>query len=163
MAGVCLYATLRTQTVTKLPAAASDPERRKRIPEKVKRAIDALIEGRARNISAAADLVECSRAYISRELGKPHIADYFKNRVAKAVALTGGRAAARLAELIDDERSAHVALDASKFVLGTLGIKPTADPAVNVNLNVPAGWIIDLTPPKEIELEALPPSPADGE
>lgn len=141
-----------------LPAVPDQP--RKRIPKKVKGAIDALINGDAKNIAKAAERQGCSRAYLSRELGRPHVSAYFKDRVAKAVALTSGRAAARLAELIDDPRSSHVALEASKFALGAIGVKPSADNSMNINLTIKAGYIIDLSEPGEQPMKVVSSEPA---
>jgi hypothetical protein len=48
-----------------------------------------------------------------------------------------------LNELIDGT-SAKVALEATKYSLGVAGIKAASDPQVNVNLEVRAGYILDL-------------------
>ena len=47
-------------------------------------------------------------------------------------------------ELLDCD-SAHVRNDASTFVLGVAGIKPKSDPQVSVNIELKAGYVIDLT------------------
>lgn len=52
--------------------------------------------------------------------------------------------AARLEALIDSA-SDHVAFDASKHVLAIAGIKPVAEPQVSVNIDVRAGYVIDLS------------------
>jgi hypothetical protein len=54
------------------------------------------------------------------------------------------RASARLVELLDAS-SEHVSLDASKHMLAIAGIKPTADAQVSVNIDIKAGYVIDLT------------------
>jgi len=54
------------------------------------------------------------------------------------------RASNRVLELIDAE-SEHVGLDASKHVLAIEGIKPRADAQVSVNIDIKAGYVIDLT------------------
>jgi hypothetical protein len=51
-----------------------------------------------------------------------------------------------LLELVDGT-SAKVSLEASKFALGVAGIKPAADAQVNVNLELRAGYILDLREP----------------
>ena len=58
--------------------------------------------------------------------------------------MSSGRAAARLNQLIDST-SQRVALEATKFSLGVAGIKPAADAAVNVNIAIQAGYVIDLS------------------
>jgi hypothetical protein len=52
-------------------------------------------------------------------------------------------AVTRLLELID-AGSEHVSFDASKHVLAIAGIKPAAEPQVSVNLEIRAGYVIDL-------------------
>jgi hypothetical protein len=64
--------------------------------------------------------------------------------------LSSGRAAARLNQLIDST-SQRVALEATKFSLGVAGIKPAADAQVNVNIDVKAGYVIDLSEPGQPE------------
>jgi hypothetical protein len=54
------------------------------------------------------------------------------------------RASKRVMELVDAE-SEHVSLDASKHVLAIEGIKPRADAQVSVNIDIKAGYVIDLT------------------
>jgi hypothetical protein len=44
-----------------------------------------------------------------------------------------------------DSASEHVRNDASAFVLGLAGIKPKADAQVSVNIDIKAGYVIDLT------------------
>jgi hypothetical protein len=47
-------------------------------------------------------------------------------------------------ELVDAS-SEHVSLDAAKHVLAIQGIKPTADQAVSVSIDLKAGFVIDLS------------------
>jgi len=59
-----------------------------------------------------------------------------------------GRAAARIMELLDSD-SDHVSFDASKHVLSIAGIKPASDANVNLNIELQAGFVIDLSEPGE--------------
>src|ERR1700682_5005622 len=54
------------------------------------------------------------------------------------------RASARLLELID-AASEHVSLDASKHMLALNGYQPPAGPTALVNINIQAGYVIDLS------------------
>jgi len=54
------------------------------------------------------------------------------------------RASKRVLELVDAD-SEHVSLDASKHVLAIEGIKPTQDAQVSVNIDIKAGYVIDLS------------------
>ena len=113
------------------------------IPAKVREAIAALVCGRAKTVTAAAEQVGLSREHLSRELSRPHIVEHLRTRAARTVAIASGRASARMTELIDSD-SEHVSFDASRHVLATAGIKPAADPNINLNVEVRAGYVIDL-------------------
>jgi hypothetical protein len=144
--------------------ASTTPElpdqRRRSIPMKIRGACAALVSGEVKTITAAAEKVGLSREHLSRELGRPHISAYFRDRVAKAVALTSGRAAARLAELLDAD-SEHVSLDAAKLSLGIAGIKPAPEASVNLNVELRAGFVLDLREPSEARpMKVVSPEPS---
>ena len=102
------------------------------------------MSGRARTLTIAAKRAGISREYFSRSLALPHVAAFLRDKAARVVAMGAGRAAARLNQLLDS-KSEHVSLDAAKFSLGVAGIKPTADASVNLNVEVRAGFVIDLS------------------
>jgi phage terminase small subunit len=109
----------------------------------VREAIDHYVSGRARTITAAAKKAGLSREYLSRSLSQPHVAAFLRDKASRVVALGAGRAAARLNQLLDS-KSEHVSLDAAKFSLGVAGIKPASDAQVSVNIDIKAGYVIDL-------------------
>ncbi|MFY9838172.1 MAG: hypothetical protein WAK55_17225 [Xanthobacteraceae bacterium] len=126
------------------PALPTQPQTKMRkLPPKIRAAIEALVSGQVRTITAAAKKVGLSRERLSRALGEPHNAEALRTRAAREVAMSAGRASARLTKLLDST-SERVALEATKFSLGVAGIKPAND-AVNVNVGVSvASWCIDL-------------------
>ena len=126
------------------PAPPSRPEpKRQPVPRKVRDAIELLVTGQVRTIKGAAERVGWARETLSKRLSRPECSEALRNRAAKEVALSSGRAAARLNQLIDST-SQRVALEATKFSLGVAGIKPAADAQVNVNFALRAGYVIDL-------------------
>jgi hypothetical protein len=136
----------RSETATPaLPTTTPQPKMRKP-PPKVRAAIEALVTGQAKTIKAAAEKVGLTRERLSRAFSEPHIAEALRTRAAREVALSSGRAAARLNQLIDST-SQRVALEATKFSLGVAGIKPVADAnvSVNVGIELKAGYVIDLS------------------
>ena len=134
--------TRSAEFATLAPLSRPEPKVRKP-PPKVRAAIEALVTGQVKTIKAAAEKVGLTRERLSRAFSEPHIAEALRTRAAREVALSSGRAAARLNQLIDSS-SQKVALDATKFSLGVAGIKPAAD-AVSVNVGVQvAGYVIDL-------------------
>jgi hypothetical protein len=117
-------------------AANRPPARKRPIPKAICLACDALVNGYAKTVTAA-EKVGITREYLSRRLGEPHIAEYLRKKAHRGVSIAAGRAAATKVELLDCE-SLHVRSDASTFVLGVAGIKPTPDPNINLNIELKA-------------------------
>src|SRR6266702_8533464 len=61
-------------------------DRPKPISGKVREAIASMVVGDTKNITAAAAKVGLSREHLSRELSKPHIADYLNQKVRRHLA-----------------------------------------------------------------------------
>ncbi len=79
-----------------------------------------------------------------------------ERRARETIAAGMMRASARLNQLVDAE-SEHVSFDATKHVLALAGIKPAADAQVSVNIDIKAGYVIDLSDnPKPIVDRASP-------
>ena len=113
-------------------------------PPKVRAAIEALVTGQVRTITAAAKKVGLTRERLSRAFSEPHNAEALRTRAAREVSLSAGRASARLNQLIDST-SQRVALEATKYSLQVAGIRPAPDNvSVNVGIQL-AGYVIDLT------------------
>jgi hypothetical protein len=126
-----------------VPATTTPQPKMRKPPPKVRAAIEALVTGQVRTITAAAKKVGLSRERLSRAFSEPHNRAALRARVDREVALTSGRAAARLGQLLDSS-SQRVALEATKFSLGVAGVKPAADAQVNVNLELRACYVISL-------------------
>lgn len=114
------------------------------ISRRIRTACDALVHGDVKTVTEAAAKANLSREHLSRELSKPHIAEYLRVKACRALAIGAGRAAAVKLELLDSA-SEHVRNDASAFVLGLAGIKPASNAQVSVNIDIKAGYVIDLT------------------
>lgn len=119
-------------------------DRTRPISRRIRAACDALVHGDVKTVTEAAAKANLSREHLSRELSKPHIAEYLRQKACRTLAIGAGRAAAVKMELLDSA-SEHVRNDASAFVLGLAGIKPKADAQVSVNIDIKAGYVIDLT------------------
>ncbi|MCC8957638.1 hypothetical protein H8B02_30665 [Bradyrhizobium sp. Pear77] len=130
-------------------------DRPKPISAKVREAIAGMVTGDAKNITAAAAKVGLSREHLSRELNKPHVADFMKQKVMRHLAVATTRAGAVKAELLDCD-NAMVRDRASSFVLGLAGIAPTSQPSVNVSIEVRAGYVIDLRDDHELPPPVIP-------
>jgi hypothetical protein len=115
------------------------------VPRKVHQAIELIATGRVKTIKAAAERVGYARETLSKKLSQPECVAAMKARAAKEVALGSGRAAARLNELMESP-SAKVSMEATKFSLQAAGIGPATAAPVNVNVEMRAGYVIDLRP-----------------
>jgi hypothetical protein len=139
-----------------LATTDTQPDKTRRISRRIRSACDALVHGDVKTITEAAAKANLSREHLSRELSKPHIAEYLRQKACRTLAIGAGRAAAVKMELLDSA-SEHVRNDASAFVLGLAGIKPAADPTALVNISFRAGYVIDVSPePGEI-IDVTPP------
>jgi hypothetical protein len=133
----------RALAVLDTPAPPTEVTAQRRISKKVRTAIEAMVSGQCKTIKDAAEKVGLSREHFTRELSKPHIAAYMREKVLKQLAIAAARAGAVKGELLDSDNE-MVRDRASSFVLGLAGITPATTPALNVNLEVRAGYVIDL-------------------
>jgi hypothetical protein len=127
------------------PAPAADIDQTKRISKKVRAAIDAMVAGgEIKTIADAARHAGLARETLSRSLGIPHIAEHLRQKVIRHLAIHAARAGATKVDLLDSDNA--MARDrASTFVLGLAGIQPATTPSVSLNIEVKAGYVIDLT------------------
>jgi hypothetical protein len=115
-----------------------------RITNKVRRAIAAMVSGEAKLIKDAAAHAGLAPESLSRALDKPHIQEYLRQKVIRRLGIAAARAGYVKGELLDSDNA--IARDrASSFILGLAGIQPTTNPSVSVNLEIKAGYVIDLT------------------
>ena len=116
----------------------------KRISKKVRAAIDAMVTGECKNITEAAAKAGFARESLSRALSVPHIAEHLRQKVIRHLAIHAARAGATKVDLLDSDNA--MARDrASTFVLGLAGIQPATTPSVSLNIEVKAGYVIDLS------------------
>jgi hypothetical protein len=123
----------------------------KPISKKVRAAIDLMEAGKVKTITDAAAQIGLSREHLSRELAKPHVVQFMHQKARRNLANAALRASNTKVDLLDAV-SERVRDMASSYVLGLAGIKPAAEPAMNVNINIRAGYVIDLSDePKVID------------
>jgi len=95
-----------------------------------------------------------SREHFTRELSKPHIAAHLRQKVLRSLAIATARAGAVKGELLDSDND-MVHDRASTFVLGLADIAPASMPSLSVNIEMRAGYVIDLSDSPR-ELKVLP-------
>jgi hypothetical protein len=131
-----------------------------RITTRVRKAVELMASGKCKTIVEAAEQVGLARESLGRALAKPHVIEHMRNRAIRTIAQAAGRAAEVKAELLDCGDS--MARDrASTFVLGTAGIGPATAPNLSINLEMRAGYVIDLSGNGYRERVATTAAPAD--
>jgi hypothetical protein len=126
------------------PAPIVPPDAPKRISKKVRAAIDLMVSGECKKIIEAAEKVGLARESLSRALSSPHVAEHLRQKVLRHLAIAAARAGAVKGELLDSD--SEIARDrASSFILGLAGIAPAATPSISLNLEIRAGYVIDLS------------------
>jgi hypothetical protein len=126
------------------PPAETAAAPARRISKKVIAAIDKMVSGECKKISEAAEAVGLARESLSRALSKPHVAELMRTKVLRSLAMASARAGAVKVDLLDSP-SELVRDRASSFVLGLAGIQPAASPTISLNLDIRAGYVIDLS------------------
>jgi hypothetical protein len=130
------------------PAPIVPPDAPRRISAKVRAAIGLMVSGESKRICDAAEKVGLARESLSRALSTPHVAEHLRQKVLRHLAMAAARAGAVKGELLDSD-SEIVRDRASTFVLGLAGIAPASTPSVNLNIEVKAGYVIDLRDPQD--------------
>jgi hypothetical protein len=145
---------------TKQELTTTDPKsvRERRVSKRIAEVVRLLLTGECKTQKAAAERVGMNETYLSEALRKPHVRVFIERRTRETIANGTLRASARLVELLDAS-SEHVSLDASKHLLAIDGIKPAAGPTTHVNLNIQAGYVIDLTEPGGSSVRIVSPLP----
>jgi len=115
----------------------------KRISKKLRAAIDAMVSGSCKTVAEAAEKGGMARESLSRALSTPHVAEHLRQKVVRHLAIAAARAGSTKVELLDSANE-MVRDRASTFVLGLADIQPATNPALNVNLDIRAGYVIDL-------------------
>jgi hypothetical protein len=124
--------------------APQKPSKERRIPARVARAIELLLTGEVTTQKAAAERVGLNAQHLSKMLQRDYIRVFCERRARQTISAGLMRASSRLNELVD-AGSEHVSLDATKHLLGIAGIAPAPTASVNVNIELKAGYVIDLS------------------
>ena len=144
-----------------LTTTDAKPVRERRVSPRVRHAIDLLLTGQCRLKKDAAREAKLSPERLSRALKEDHVIAYLTAQTRVLLATSQAPAAATMLRLLDQAKSEHVQKDVAIHLLGINGHKPAADPAAVVNVNIRAGYVIDLSddPPRTIDVT---PKPVDG-
>jgi hypothetical protein len=131
--------------------SATKPGKPPRISKRLAEAIRLVEDGTCATMKAVSERVNMNYTHLCEAFKKPHIQAFIARRRAENIARGTLRASARIGALVDAS-SEHVALHASRLLLETSGdLRSSAPGGVSVNIqnNVQAGYVIDLTPAVE--------------
>jgi hypothetical protein len=131
------------------PAPIVPPDAPKRISKKVRAAIGFMVSGECKTQTDAAARAGLARESLSRALSTPHVLAHLRLQTERRLAVAAARAGHTKIDLLDSD--SEIARDrASSFVLGLAGIQPASTPSVSLNLEIKAGYVIDLSddPPR---------------
>jgi hypothetical protein len=131
-----------------IPAEASGKAtakgKQRRVPAKVKYAVDLLFSGECKTQKAAAERAGLTREYLNRALAQDHVNDYFTHkaklemRAALPIAIA---VKAGLLHAVSEKVQSEVASE----IMGIGGISaPKTGHQTNVNVSVAAGYVINL-------------------
>jgi hypothetical protein len=126
------------------PPTAEPVDKPYKISAKIRAAIDLMVAGDVKTIVEAAEKAGLARESLSRALARPHVAEHLRTKVVKRLAIEAARAGAVKVDLLDSANE-MVRDRASSFILGLAGIAPATSPSLNVNIEVRAGYVIDLS------------------
>jgi hypothetical protein len=127
------------------------PVKERRVSRRMREFIHLVVTGECATQKAACERIGLHPGSIARELRKAHVRVFMERATRDSIASGMMRAGARLNELINAS-SEHVSADVSKHVLAIAGIKPAADTQVSVNIDIKAGYVIDLTDDMPIKI-----------
>jgi hypothetical protein len=153
-------AAITPSSAPALPAMNPQPKPRP-VPKKVRQAIQMMVQGNCRTWAAAAQRVGCARETMYRYFKRPECRQALRDAVERSVLMAGGRASARLTQLLDSS-SQRTSLDATRLALQALGVVGNGQNNVSVNVGVElrAGYVIDL---RERDDRSPLPKIAEGE
>jgi len=121
---------------------------------KVKRAIDAMLNGHAKSQRQAAAMVGLTPQALNRALQKPHIQEFIRKHVDQRIRTVGFlKAANTLEHLAANAQSEYVKADVSKHMLAIAGVKPTAERGTGGG----GGLVVQINLPGQIGAQSVQP------
>lgn len=145
-----------TETKPQSPQIEQEPAKPRKISKRLRQAVDLLVSGECKTQKAAAQRLNMAPETISRALRESHVLAYIEQQTRVALSRSQAPAAATLIRLATDAASEHVQKDAAIHLLNIAGHKPAPSTQVSVNVEIKAGYVIDLSDePKMVTVNDL--------
>lgn len=138
-------ATIPTASAPVQPQSEQKTVKTPRVPKKIVQLVDLLVSGECRTQTAGCQRLKLDRSYACKQLKLPHVLAYMEHRTRICLAQSQVPAAATMLRLLDEATSEHVQKDVAIHLLSIAGHKPAANTQVSVNVDIKAGYVIDLS------------------
>jgi hypothetical protein len=149
-------ATDNDKPTKELTSTDAKPAQERRVSPRVRHAIDLLLTGQCRLKKDAAAKANLTPERLSRAMKESHVLEYIAQQTRVLLTQSQAPAAATMLRLLDEAKSEHVMKDVAIHLLGISGHKVVADPSTSINVNIKAGWVIDLSDPPVRTIDVTP-------
>ena len=138
--------TIPAQSQPVPPQTDQKQAKPRKITKRVRHAVNLLITGECKTGKAAAERMKLAPEHLYRMLKEPHVLAYIEQQTRVVLAQSQAPAAATMLRLLNQAASEHVQKDVAIHLLGIAGHKPANTQQVSVNVDIKAGYVINLTP-----------------
>jgi hypothetical protein len=114
------------------------------LPRKISLAVEMLVSGEKRTITAAAQAVGLTREHLSKALRSPRAQVFLEQKTRETLSASRAPAAATLLRLLDQAKSEHVQKDIATTLLAMNGHQPVERTSPLVSINITPGYIVKL-------------------
>jgi len=149
-----VHSHIKQQSAPVSTETANKPAKTPRVPKRIVQLIELLVNGQCRSTKGACEQLKLDPSYASKQLRKIHVATYLEQQTRIALSRSQAPAAATLIRLATHASSEHVQKDAAIHLLNIAGHKPRAEAQVSVNVEIKAGYVLDLREPEMKTIDA---------
>jgi hypothetical protein len=125
------------------------PTKERRLSRRFRHACEELISGRSKTQTQAASAANMSREHFCKMLKTPHGRAFYERRVKETISASQMPATAALVGLLENGTSEHVVKDCALAILKMNGHVPPEHGSTLVNVEIKAGYVIDLSPDRD--------------
>jgi hypothetical protein len=151
-----------------IPSEPSDKPiakgKKPRITALVREACELIATGQVKTITGAAEVLNCSREHLSKQLNRSHVQDYLAREAKRKISASVYRAAHVKIDLLD-ATSEKVRSEVASEIMAIGGIAAPKNPGLTINNNVAvAGYVINLATKAEQQpaIDITPERAASG-
>lgn len=140
-------ATIPAASAPSEPKSEPKAAKTRQPTKRIRQAVELLVTGECKTQKAAAARIGIAPETLSRSLREPHVLAWIEKETRVALTRLQAPAAGLMAKLMVDAQSEHVQKDLIIHALAINGHKPASSPQVSVNIDIKAGYVIDLSEP----------------